>query len=306
MEEYSDLEMTTTAARQLKDREVVFVGTGMPMLASMLALHTHAPNLIIMYESGYIGCRNRDIARIIGDIRLMHNLTQVTTMVDVLGLLQSGKVDVGFLGGAQIDRYGNINATVIGSHDDPKIRLPGSGGAMDIATNAKRVLIVTSHEKRRFPEKVDYITSPGWIDGPQGRTRAGLRWGGPDRVITDLAIMGFDQRTKRMKLESVHQTHTVEEVIERTGFELTVPDHVETTEPPTSEEIRVLCEKVAVLSPNICQGLQVAEVYVCWIEIAYSLMWSLIVPVVDEFLMGFEHPCFLVVCFVEGFDLAYG
>jgi glutaconate CoA-transferase subunit B len=244
-EDYTSLEMmAAAAARQIKDHEVVFVGTGLPMLASMLALHTHAPHSIIMYESGYVGCRNIDTARIIGDIRLMYNLTQVTTMVDVLGLLQTGRVDVGFLGGAQIDKYGNINATTIGEYHKPKVRLPGSGGAMDIATNVKRILIIVNHEKRRFPEKVDYITSPGWIDGPEGRRRAGLKWGGPDKVITDIAIMGFDEKTKQMKLISVHPNHTVEEVKEKTGFNLIIPDNVATTEPPTVEEIKILREKV--------------------------------------------------------------
>lgn len=244
-EDYTSLEMmAAAAARQIRDHEVVFVGTGLPMLASMLALHTHAPNSIIMYESGYVGCRNIDTARIIGDIRLMYNLTQVTTMVDVLGLLQTGRVDVGFLGGAQIDKYGNINATTIGEYRSPKVRLPGSGGAMDIATNAKRILIIVNHEKRRFPEKVDYITSPGWIDGPEGRRKAGLKWGGPDKVITDIAIMGFDDETKRMKLISVHPNHTVEEVKEKTGFNLIMPDDVPTTEPPTVEEVKILREKV--------------------------------------------------------------
>jgi glutaconate CoA-transferase subunit B len=244
-EDYTSLEMmAAAAARQIKDHEVVFVGTGLPMLASMLALHTHAPHSIIMYESGYVGCRNIDTARIIGDIRLMYNLTQVTTMVDVLGLLQTGRVDVGFLGGAQIDKYGNINATTIGEYHAPKVRLPGSGGAMDIATNVKRILIIVNHEKRRFPEKVDYITSPGWIDGPEGRRRAGLKWGGPDKVITDIAIMGFDEKTKQMKLISVHPNHTVEEVKEKTGFNLIIPDNVATTEPPTVEEVKILREKV--------------------------------------------------------------
>jgi len=243
--EYSDLEMmASAAARQIKDHETVFVGTGLPMLASMLALRTHAPHSVIMYESGYVGCRNIDTARIIGDIRLMYNLTQVTTMVDVLGLLQTGRVDVGFLGGAQIDKYGNINATAIGDYHTPKVRLPGSGGALDIATNAKRILIIVNHEARRFPEKVDYITSPGWIDGSEGRTKAGLKRGGPAKVITDIAIMGFDEKTKRMKLETVHPNHTAKEVQEKTGFELIIPDKIPTTLPPTEEEVTILHEKV--------------------------------------------------------------
>lgn len=243
--DYTSIEMmSVAAARQIKDREVIFVGTGLPMLASMLALNTHAPHAVIMYESGYVGCRNRDTARIIGDIRLMLNLTQVTTMVDVLGLLQSGRVDVGFLGGAQIDRYGNINATTIGDYNHPKVRLPGSGGAVDIATNAKRLLIMVSHERRRFPEKVDYVTSPGWLSGAESRHEAGLPWGGPDKVITDLAVMGFDDNSKQMGLESLHPGVTVEKVRSETGFELIVPDEVPRTQPPTKEELRILREVV--------------------------------------------------------------
>jgi len=244
-EEYTSIEiMATTAARQIRDREVVFVGTGLPMLASMLALNTHAPHAVIMYESGYIGCRNMDTARIIGDIRLMYNLTQVTTMVDVLGLLQSGKVDVGFLGGAEVDQYGNINATVIGDYNHPKVRLPGSGGAVDIATNARRLLIILNHEKRRFPEKVGYVTSPGWLEGGDSRERAGLPRGGPSKVITDLAVMGFDEQTKRMRLESVHPGVAVSKVRDETGFELILPDKVAITPPPTKEELRILREVV--------------------------------------------------------------
>ena len=244
-QDYTAIEMmAVAAARQIKDHEVIFVGTGLPMLASMLALNTHAPHAVIMYESGYVGCRNRDTARIIGDIRLMLNLTQVTTMVDVLGLLQSGRVDVGFLGGAQIDRYGNINATTIGDYNHPKVRLPGSGGAVDIATNAKRLLIIVNHEKRRFPEKVDYVTSPGWLSGTDSRHEAGLRWGGPDKVITDLAIMGFDEHSRRMRLESLHPGATAEKVRSETGFELIIPEMVPSTQPPTREEVRILREVV--------------------------------------------------------------
>jgi len=243
--DYTNLEMmATAAARQIKDYETVFVGTGLPMLASMLALYSHAPHAVILYESGYIGCKNIDTARIIGDIRLMYNLAQVTTMVDVLGLLQTGRIDVGFLGGAQIDKYGNINATTIGDYHRPKVRLPGSGGAGDIAALARRILIITIHEKRRFPEKVDYLTSVGWIDGPEGRKKAGLNWGGPDKVITDLAIMGFDEKTKQMKIESIHPGKTIEEVQEKTGFKLIIPKEIPTTEPPTVEEIKILREKV--------------------------------------------------------------
>ncbi len=137
-----------------------------------------------------------------------------------------------------------MNATVIGNYDHPKVRLPGSGGAIDIATNAKRLLIIVNHEKRRFPEKVDYVTSPGWLNGADSRHKAGLRWGGPSKVITDLAVMGFDEKTKQMRLESVHPGVTVEKVKDETGFELIIPSQVSTTVPPTSEELRILREVV--------------------------------------------------------------
>ncbi|HID96565.1 MAG TPA: CoA-transferase subunit beta [Candidatus Latescibacteria bacterium] len=243
---YSALEiMAVAGARQLKDGEVAFVGTGLPMLSAQLALHIHAPNLVIMYESGYVGCRNKEIARLIGDIRLMYNLAMVATMKDVLGFLQTGKVDVGFLGGAQIDQYGNINATVIGDYKDPKVRLPGSGGANDIASSANRTIITCNHEARRFPARVDYITSPGYLDGKPGqRAKVGLRGKGPDKVITDLAIMGFDESTKKMRLESIHPGVSLEEIKEKTGFELIVPEEVPETEPPTPEELRILREEV--------------------------------------------------------------
>jgi len=245
MNRYSSLEMMVVAAsRELKNEEVVFVGTGLPMLAAQLALYTHAPNLVIMYESGYIGCKNIHLPRLIGDIRLMYNLAMVGSMIDVLGFLQTGKVDVGFLGGAQVDVYGNINATVIGDYRNPKARLPGSGGANDIASSANRVLIIMNHEKRRFPRKVDYITSPGYLDGSEdARKRAGLLGKGPSKVITDLAILCFDDSTHRMKLEYVHPGVNLEDVQAQTDFELII-DKVSETQPPTDEELKVLREQV--------------------------------------------------------------
>lgn len=243
---YSSFEMMAVAgARELRDGEVAFIGTGIPMLAAQLALYTRAPNLVIMYESGYVGCHNIHIARLVGDIRLTYKLDMLTTMMDILGFMQTGKVDVGFLGGAQVDVYGNLNATVIGDYDNPKVRLPGSGGACDIASTAKRTLIIVNHETRRFPQKVDWLTSPGYLDGtPNARAEAGLMPGGPERVITDLAIMGFDGETHRMRLDSLHPGVTVEQVQENTGFELLIPDTLAETPAPTEEELSILREKV--------------------------------------------------------------
>lgn len=244
--EYSTLEMMAVAgSRQLKDGEVVFVGTGLPMLATQLALFTHAPNLVILYESGFVGCRNKHTARLIGDIRLMYNLAMLATMRDIIGFLQNGKIDVGFLGGAQVDRYGNINTTVIGDYAHPKVRLPGSGGANDVASSVKRTLIISNHEKRRFPEKVDYITSPGYLDGKSNqRKQVGLLGAGPSKVITDLAILGFDEHTKQMRVESLHPGVSLRKVQENTGFELLVSRDLRETEPPTKEEIKILRGKV--------------------------------------------------------------
>jgi glutaconate CoA-transferase subunit B len=244
-QQYSSLEMmVVSASRELKDGEVVFVGTGLPMLAAQLALYTHTPNLVIMYESGYIGCKNIHLPRLIGDIRLMYNLAMVGSMIDVLGLLQTGKVDVGFLGGAQVDMYGNINSTVIGDYRNPKTRLPGSGGANDIASSANRVLIIMNHEKRRFPRKVDYITSPGYLDGSEdARKKKGLLGRGPAKVITDLAVLTFDEITHRMKIESIHPGFTLKDVEAQTDFEL-IYDKVSETQAPTEEELKILRDRV--------------------------------------------------------------
>jgi len=243
---YSSFEMMAVAgARELQDGEVAFIGTGIPMLAAQLALYSHAPNLVIMYESGYVGCHNVHIARLIGDIRLTYHLEMLTTMMDVLGFLQTGAIDVGFLGGAQVDQYGNLNATVIGDYEKPRVRLPGSGGACDIASCAGRTLIIINHELRRLPQRVDWLTSPGYLDGsPRARQRAGLVRGGPHKVITDLAILGFDEESHRMRLESLHLGATVEQVQENTGFELLTPAFVPRTEEPTEEELVILRERV--------------------------------------------------------------
>ncbi|MCL4559456.1 MAG: glutaconate CoA-transferase [Chloroflexi bacterium] len=243
---YSAYEMmAVVGARELNDGEVAFIGTGLPMLAAQMALYTHAPRLVIIYESGYVGCHNIHTARLVGDIRFMKGLTMLSSMVDVLGFLQTGVIDVGFLGGAQVDQFGNINATVVGPYEKPLVRLPGGGGANEIASCAKRTIITMNHDTRRFPKKVDYITSPGYLDGsPDARKKAGLIGDGPDKVITDLAVLDFDEKTHRMRIESLHPGITVEDVQSRTGFELVVPRRVEETAPPTEEELRILREAV--------------------------------------------------------------
>jgi len=236
--------MAVAAAREINDHEIVFAGTGLPMLGAMLAQHTNAPNCVIVFEAGAVDCKLAHLPMSVGDPRTMRFASTATGLFDVFStILQRGFIDVGFLGGAQVDMYGNINTTCIGDYRRPKVRFPGSGGSGDIACLSKRTIIIAIHEKRRFPERCDYITSPGWIDGPDGRKQAGLPWGGPSAVITTLGVLRFDEHTKRAYLASYHPGVTREQVKERTGFELDVSRAKETT-PPTEFEIRVLREKV--------------------------------------------------------------
>lgn len=236
--------MAVAAAREIKDGEIVFAGTGLPMLGAMLAQYTYAPNCVIVFEAGAIDCKLAHLPMSVGDPRTLRLASTATGLLDVFStVLQRGYIDVGFLSGAQVDAYGNINATCIGDYHRPKVRFPGSGGSADIACLAKRTVIIMVHEKRRFPKRVDYITSPGWIDGPDGRKRAGLRWGGPSAIITTLGILRFDERTKQAYLASYHPTVTPEQVKDNTGFELDVSRAV-MTEPPTETEIKILRKKV--------------------------------------------------------------
>jgi len=236
--------MAVAAAREINDHEIVFAGTGLPMLGAMLAQHTNAPNCVIVFEAGAVDCKLAHLPMSVGDPRTMRFASTATGLFDVFStVLQRGFIDVGFLGGAQVDMYGNINTTCIGDYRRPKVRFPGSGGSGDIACLSKRTIIIAVHEKRRFPERCDYITSPGWIDGQEGRKRAGLPWGGPSAVITTLGVLRFDEQTKRAYLASYHPGVTPEQIQENTGFELDV-SRANETEPPTEAEIRVLREKV--------------------------------------------------------------
>src|SRR5512145_967918 len=186
--------MTINAARLLRDGDTVFVGVGLPNLACNLARRTHAPNLVMIYEAGVIGAQPARLPLSIGDPTLVSGATAVCSMYDIFTLyLQRGNVDVGFLGGAQIDRCGNINATVIGHYAHPKVRLPGSGGSMEMAAWANRCYIITPHQKRRFPEKVDFRTSAGFLSGRAERDRTGVRGGGPQAVVTNLGILEPDE-----------------------------------------------------------------------------------------------------------------
>ena len=236
--------MVVTAAREIRDGEVVFVGIGLPSLAATLAQRTHAPNSILIFESGVIGAKPSRLILSVGDPALASKADMIVDFFDVFSvLLQGGYIDVGFLSGAQVDKYGNLNSTVIGDYEKPKVRLPGSGGACEIASMSKRLLIIMPHEKRRFVEKVDFITSPGFLSGRAERGELGLIGKGPSAVITTLGVLRFDEKGE-MYLDSVHPGVDVDEVKANTGWDLKVADEVKTTKPPTEEELRILREEL--------------------------------------------------------------
>lgn len=242
---YSSAElMIVNAARLLRDGDVVFVGVGQPNLACNLAHRTHAPNLVMIYEAGVIGAQPARLPLSIGDPTLVSGATAVCSMYDIFALyLQRGNVDVGFMGGAQIDRYGNINATVIGDYDHPKVRLPGSGGSKEIAAWANRCYIMTPHQKRRFPEKCDFRTSAGFLGGGGERQALGLRGGGPQAVVTDIGILEPDERGELM-LTALHPGRSAEEAKANTGWDLKVAPQLRHTDPPSAEELRILREEL--------------------------------------------------------------
>src|SRR5512147_724705 len=236
--------MTINAARLLRDGEVVFVGVGIPNLACNLARRTHAPNLYMIYEAGVIGARPNRLPLSIGDPTLVSGAAAVCSMYDVFSFyLQRGNVDVGFLGGAQIDRYGNINATVVGDYAHPKVRLPGSGGSQEIAGWANRCYIMTPHQKRRFPEKVEFTTSAGFISGKGDREKAGLRGKGMLAVVTDIGMLEPDE-TGEMILAALHPGKTVEQAKENTGWDLKSAPQIKTTALVTENELRILREEL--------------------------------------------------------------
>lgn len=242
---YSSSELLTiNAARLLRDGDVVFVGVGLPNLACNLARRTHAPNLVMIYEAGVIGAQPARLPLSIGDPTLVSGALAVCSMYDIFALyLQRGNIDVGFLGGAQIDRFGNINATAIGPYERPKVRLPGSGGSMEIAAWANRCYVLTPHQKRRFPERVDFRTSAGFLGGRAEREAAGLRGAGPQAVVTDLGILEPDENGE-LCLTALHPGKTVDEVRENTGWPVKTADPLRVTEPPDETELRILREEL--------------------------------------------------------------
>jgi glutaconate CoA-transferase subunit B len=235
--------LACVAAKMLEGKKSVFVGTGLPMVASMLAQRTHAPDLFIIFETGGMGPQIPVLPISVGDSRTFYRAVAASSMHDVMSISQAGYLDYGFLGAAQIDSYGNINTTVIGDWERPKVRLPGSGGANDVGSFCHRTIVIMRQDKRRFVEKVDFLTTPGYLDGPGARERAGLPEGsGPYRVITQLGVYGFDEETKRLELLAVHPGVSIEDIKENSSFEIIIPEKVDTTEPPTEEELRLLHE----------------------------------------------------------------
>ena len=241
---YSSAElMIINAARLLRDGDVVFVGVGQPNLACNLAKRTHAPNLVMIYEAGVIGAEPARLPLSIGDPTLVSGALSIVSMYDIFSLyLQRGNIDVGFMGGAQIDRFGNINATVIGSdYFHPRTRLPGSGGAQEIAAWANRCYLMTPHQKRRFPEKVDFLTSAGYLSGRRDREAAGLRGGGMLAVVTDIGVLEPDA-TGELVLKAVHPGRTAQEARDNTGWDLKVAQDLKTSAEVTEHELKILRE----------------------------------------------------------------
>jgi len=236
--------MACCGAREIRDGDIVVVGTGFPTMSANIARFTHEPRATLMQESGVFDARPARPALSVGDPCLNPGAAMIGGLTDVMGMfLQGGWVDVGFLAGSQIDKYGNINTTAIGDYAKPKSRLPGSGGANPIGALAKRVLIIALHNTRSLAEKVDFITTPGYLDGPGARERWGLPPDtGPQVIITNKAVLRFDSTTKEAYLESYHPGTSVDEIVRLTPWELKVSNDVHETEPPRAEEIRVIRE----------------------------------------------------------------
>ncbi len=242
MSDYTPSEMMiVAAARALQGVRTVFVGVGLPNIACNLARHTVAPDLELIYESGVYGARPARLPLSIGDPTLVTGALSVIPMADLFGLyLQGGLVEVALLGGAQIDRYGNLNTTVIGDYTQPKVRLPGSGGACEIAINAQKIYIIMRLSKRSFVQQLDFTTSPGHLDGGAARRRLGMPGAGPQVVVTDKAIFDFNNPDCEMQLVSLHPGVTLDEVRAEMGWEVRLAAQVGETPAPTEEELHLI------------------------------------------------------------------
>jgi glutaconate CoA-transferase subunit B len=233
--------MVAAAAREIRDGEIVFAGMRLPLIAFALAKEAHAPNAIGLFECGLVrDTPSPELLYTMGDPPNITNALWATRMINIMGLLQQGCVDLGFIGGAEVDRFGNLNTSYLGNLQSPITKLPGSGGAADIASLSKRLVVIMAHEKRRFVERVNYITSAGNGDGNGWRARVGLPRGGPSAVITTLCILGFDAATGEAVLRSYHPGQSVESVRAETGWDLRVAPDVRETVPPTARELEII------------------------------------------------------------------
>jgi len=233
--------MTVAAARLLQDRCVCFVGIGVPSAAANLARHTHAPDIVLIYESGTVGTQPDVLPLSIGDGELAATATAIVPLPEVFAYwLQGGRVDVGFLGAAQIDRFGNLNSTVIGDYAHPKTRLPGAGGAPEIAAHARQVFVVLKQNPRTFAPTLDFRTSAGFLDGGGARARSGAAGAGPQVVITDLGVLRPARDTDELQLVARYEGVSIDQIVKATGWPLRVSERVDVIEPPTGEELRVL------------------------------------------------------------------
>jgi glutaconate CoA-transferase subunit B len=238
--------MVCSAARLMQDGTTAFIGTGIPMLAALLAQRLYTPNLITVFEFGGVGPIMAELPMAVGESRTFHRGVLAAGICECMETAQRGFIDCGFLGGAQIDMYGNLNTTVIGDYYPPKVRLPGSGGGNDVGSLCWSTVAIMRHDKRRFVPRLDFLTTPGYLTGKGAREAAGLPQGtGPTNVVSTMALLGFDSGdTCRMKLEAVYPGVSVQNVIDNTGFELLIPEQVPTLEPPTAEELRMLREEI--------------------------------------------------------------
>jgi len=237
--------MICVASRLFEDASTCFIGTGIPMLAAMLASKTSAPNLVPVFEFGGMGALLEELPRAVGEARTFHKALAASGICDTMETAQRGFIDYGFLGGAQIDPFGNLNSIVIGDHDHPKARLPGSGGGNDVGSHCWRTVAIMQHDTRRFVPKLDCITTPGFLSGPGAREAAGLPRGtGPIAVVSTLALMDYDPDSYLMRLKATHPGVTIKEVIDNTGFELTIPDNIQANLAPSPEELRLLREEI--------------------------------------------------------------
>lgn len=234
--------MTIMAAREIKNGDIVFCGTGISMLAAMAAKNINAPESVIFFETGAVDCRLAEVPMAVADSRVMYGTSCNAGLLEAFATMQNpitGDKVIGILGAAQIDKYGNLNSTCIGEYHQPTTRFSGSGGACDVASFVKRCIIFMQHEKRKFVKELDYLTSPGYLDGPHGRAGVGLSPGGPTAVVTNMAVMRFDEQTREMYLANIYPGLTAQEILDNMGFEVDT-SRARPVVPPTRDELHIL------------------------------------------------------------------